>query len=507
MTRSGHAQAARHASSQKEQKALCHQEHGCVRNGSDPAMASRPCTSRSIESGLPLILAMVVVVASFTGSLGYSHLRLAAIEQDANSLESTITPGMESLADARRDLLSLSVDASALLLGPAAQRAATRQRMLDERDELDGALNRYLTMPTLPGEAPLQTHALKQLEPLDDALHDVLVDAATAVQSEERDADVERFDSALDGLGGDLQHLLDLNVAAVRSDADAILATRASARRVAIALGAFSLLAALIATVLALKTQQAQAQLLAEHRVFLEHRAQELEAFAGRVAHDLRSPLATMALQVASAQSRAAPESPVHGLALKLVQRVDGMNRIIEDLLHFASSGARPAPGAHTDLQQLLLEVASELQPAVEAAGVELRVELRIENSGPLDIACSHGALRSVLTNLLQNAVTHMQAGSRRARSINARALADEGKVRVEIEDTGPGLPPGTEQSVFEPFVQLDRGIGRGIGLGLATVKKIVEAHGGRVGVQSTFGQGSCFWFELPRPHAVSASA
>lgn len=463
-------------------------------------MAHRPPrTSRTIESGLPLILAMLVVVVSFTGSLGYSHLRLAAIEQEANSLESTVTPGMERLADARRDLLSLSVDASALLLGPPAQRAATRQRMLDERDELGEALNRYREMPALPGESALQVHAIKQLEPLDDALHDVLVDAATAVSGEERDADVEHFDAALDALGGDLQHLLDLDVAAVRSDADAILATRASARRIAIALGAFSLLAALIATVLALKTQQAQARLVAERRQFLELRAQELEAFAGRVAHDLRSPLATMALQVASAQSRAANDSPVHALAVKLVQRVEGMNRIVEDLLRFATSGARPEPGAHTDLQQLLVQVAGELQPAVDAVGAELHVA----DSGPLDIACSSGALRSVLTNLLQNAVTHMQSGSRTARSISARALADATKVRVEIEDTGPGLPPGTEQSVFEPFVQLDRNIGRGIGLGLATVKKIVEAHGGRVGVRSTFGQGSCFWFELPRSAAA----
>jgi signal transduction histidine kinase len=193
----------------------------------------------------------------------------------------------------------------------------------------------------------------------------------------------------------------------------------------------------------------------------------------------------------------------VHALAAKLVQRVEGMNRIVDDLLRFATSGARPEPGAHTDLQQLLVQVAGELQPAVDAAGAELHVAA----SGPLDIACSAGALRSVLTNLLQNAVTHMQSGSRAARLINARALAEGGKVRVEIEDTGPGLPPGTEQSVFEPFVQLDRGIGRGIGLGLATVKKIVEAHGGSVGVRSTFGQGSCFWFELPRTSAFSARA
>jgi signal transduction histidine kinase len=453
-----------------------------------------------IDSGRPLILAMLVAVASFTGSLVYSHWHQEAIEQQASSLESTVTPGMDRLADARRDLMSLSVDASALLLGPPTQRSAARERMLEARDEIDGALAAYRAMPPLPGEALLQAHALQQLGPLDAALHDVLIDAATGVQSSERDADVEHFDAALADVGADLQQLLDLEVATVRSDADAILATRDSARRTAIALAAFSLLAAVIATVLALKTQRAQSRLVAERRQFLELRAQELEAFAGRVAHDLRSPLATMALQIASAQSRAEPESSVHQLAAKLIRRVEGMNRIIEDLLRFASGGARPEPGAHTDLQQLLLQIATELQPAVEAAGAELCVQ---ENSA-LVIACSHGALRSVLTNLLQNAVTHIAAGLRPARRITARAIVADGKVRVEIEDTGPGLPPGTEDAVFEPFVQLDCTRGRGIGLGLATVKKIVEAHGGRVGVRSALGIGSCFWFELPRAEVLA---
>jgi signal transduction histidine kinase len=170
-------------------------------------------------------------------------------------------------------------------------------------------------------------------------------------------------------------------------------------------------------------------------------------------------------------------------------------------MLRFASGAARPEPGIHTDLQPLLQQIAAELQPAVDAAGAELRVQV----SSSLVIACSQGALRSVLTNLLQNAVTHIQIGLRPQRVISAHAGHCDGQVRVEIEDTGPGLPPGTEQAIFEPFVQLDRGIGRGIGLGLATVKKIVEAHGGRVGVHSTLGQGSCFWFELPRAESATA--
>jgi signal transduction histidine kinase len=71
--------------------------------------------------------------------------------------------------------------------------------------------------------------------------------------------------------------------------------------------------------------------------------------------------------------------------------------------------------------------------------------------------------------------------------------------VRVEIADNGRGIPADRQDAIFDPFVRLSPDARRpGFGLGLATVKRIAEAYGGRVGVISTEGVGSCFWFELP---------
>jgi signal transduction histidine kinase len=80
---------------------------------------------------------------------------------------------------------------------------------------------------------------------------------------------------------------------------------------------------------------------------------------------------------------------------------------------------------------------------------------------------------------------------------VRVGALAGARSMRFEVVDTGPGLPPGSEDRVFEPYCRLTEGDEQGLGLGLATVKRLVEGHGGHVGVKSTSG-GCTFWFDLP---------
>ena len=107
-----------------------------------------------------------------------------------------------------------------------------------------------------------------------------------------------------------------------------------------------------------------------------------------------------------------------------------------------------------------------------------------------------------MLHNLVGNALKYVVEGREPVRQVRLHVAELRAAVRVEVQDNGPGLAPGTEQAVFEPFVRLGRTRQAGTGLGLATVKRIVEASGGRVGVQSEPGAGSCFWFEMPKAHA-----
>jgi two-component system OmpR family sensor kinase len=103
--------------------------------------------------------------------------------------------------------------------------------------------------------------------------------------------------------------------------------------------------------------------------------------------------------------------------------------------------------------------------------------------------------LRQVLTNLVENAVKYSQTGE----EVSVRAVADNGKVRVAVEDHGPGIPRDKQGVIFEKFGRAHVGLGKpGTGLGLFIARSIAEAHGGRLDVRSAPGQGATFTLELP---------
>jgi signal transduction histidine kinase len=92
-------------------------------------------------------------------------------------------------------------------------------------------------------------------------------------------------------------------------------------------------------------------------------------------------------------------------------------------------------------------------------------------------------------------------------RHIKVRAAEASGVVRIEVEDTGPGVPAGLEEAIFEPYVRAAGATQAGLGLGLATVRRLCTAHGGQAGVRSSPGRGSVFWITLPSAPPADAGA
>ncbi|MDF2695692.1 MAG: sensory transduction histidine kinase, partial [Labilithrix sp.] len=113
-------------------------------------------------------------------------------------------------------------------------------------------------------------------------------------------------------------------------------------------------------------------------------------------------------------------------------------------------------------------------------------------------VACSTGVLVSLVSNLLENAIKYM--GNAPVKRVTVHVHEADGRVRFEVRDTGPGVAPSLKDRIFDPYVRAGESGVPGLGLGLATVRRLVEAHGGSVGVRpNEGGAGSIFWFELPK--------
>jgi signal transduction histidine kinase len=221
-------------------------------------------------------------------------------------------------------------------------------------------------------------------------------------------------------------------------------------------------------------------------------RAEELEQFASRVAHDIVSPLGAVTAGVHMLSQKLQFDSRALAVANTVRGSVDRVAAIVDELLRFAWSGGRAAPGESADLAAAIEAVREELVPAARARGVTLTFEPVPE----VKVACAEAAVIVVLQNLVRNAIKHIGNGPKRIIHAGASVLA--GSVRLFVRDNGPGIPPGMEEAVFEPYVRVDGTKAPGMGLGLATVKRIVESRSGSVGVMSEPEKGAIFWVELP---------
>jgi signal transduction histidine kinase len=237
------------------------------------------------------------------------------------------------------------------------------------------------------------------------------------------------------------------------------------------------------------------------HSTALEAHVEELSAFAARVAHDIRGPLtpAVIALhqmEKGNASSDALRESIRRGArSLKVVEC------LVDDLLAFARSGTTNQAGGFAPLRSAMEGVLAETQDLAAS----LAVELRVEPSSDAAAACGPGVLASILSNLVRNAIRYVDGGVEKRVTVRGREIGCV--IRLEVEDTGKGVPLGLAETIFEPYVRGAHGR-EGLGLGLATVKRLATAHGGSVGVvlSTDGGSNTLFWVELPAATASHAS-
>src|SRR5436190_6275691 len=421
------------------------------------------------------IAASLITVASFVGATAYTQNRLARLDALSSTIETDAVPSVEYLSRAALRLARLNqlmeeVDAS------RPRRATVVSAVRQEVAELNEAVNQYLQLPPLPGEqhfwARLRTDVTQAVHIIDATLGDVHdSESATAIPA---GGDV---DDALDVAQRSVLAALDYDVRQSEIMARDVRRVRATTLRMIIELDALSTLIALGAVAFAFRATRRHEQLVAEHNALLTARVAELDRFAGRAAHDLLSPLGTIAAGL-SLLGRSCDERERTYIerSQRALQRVQ---QLVDDLLAFARAGAHPDPAASCSLDAVVTTVVADLSDAAEENDVELVAHV----TGSIAVPCGPGVVTSIVQNLVRNAIKYM--GARSTRRVMVRVLTLSEVARLEVEDTGPGIPAEIEATLFEPFVRGPHADVSGTGLGLATVKRLVESHRGRVGVES----------------------
>jgi PAS domain S-box-containing protein len=223
------------------------------------------------------------------------------------------------------------------------------------------------------------------------------------------------------------------------------------------------------------------------------------DEFLSMASHDLRSPLTSLRLQLRAVRKNLNPGGDEPCSSEKLVSRVESMERQTERMLHMMDAllDITQMTAGRLELKRQKLDLVELVRGSVDTLDEELRqsgVQVRVHADGPIEGMWDRLRLEQVVDNLLSNAVKYGKG-----RPVDLMVSMDGTTAKLVVRDQGVGVAPEDQERLFDRFerVRLDRSV-TGYGVGLWIVRRVVEAHGGSVSVESRLGEGASFIVQLP---------
>jgi two-component system sensor histidine kinase RpfC len=239
---------------------------------------------------------------------------------------------------------------------------------------------------------------------------------------------------------------------------------------------------------------------LTEAKRQAEEASRAKSRFLANMSHEIRTPLNGI-IGMADLLRAMSLQTEQQDMVRTIAASGRTLLGLINDLLDFSKIEAGKITSEETEFD-LHLELATARTILIPQANAKrLPIRLRIDPNLPFAFRGDVVHLRQILINLVSNAVKFTEAGEVRISAQDAGEDHGRRIVRIEVQDTGIGIPADAQQRIFESFTQADETTTRrfgGTGLGLAIAKQLTELLGGRMDVESEVGRGSCFWFTLP---------